>query len=90
MGAPCGILAALGRPESRYHVEDAEDFRAVAHHVAVAPLAPAQHPIAVDDEGRPPRHVPRFVEDAVGADRAAVDVAQQWEGVALSLGVIGV
>lgn len=58
-------------------VEHAEDLGAVADHVAVARLAPAQDPVAIDDEGRAVGDVPVLVEDVVGADDGAVQVAQQ-------------
>src|SRR5438477_371745 len=52
----------------------------VADHLAVARLAPAQHALAIHDEGRAVRDVALFVEHAVRADDRPVDVAEQREG----------
>jgi hypothetical protein len=68
------VAAARG-----HEVEHAQDLRAVAHHLAVAGLTPAQDAVAVDDEGGAVRHVPLFVQDAIRADRRTVDVAEQRE-----------
>jgi hypothetical protein len=54
--------------------------------VAVAGLAPAKQAVAVDDEGRAVGDVPLHVVDAVGLDDLAVDIAQEREGEAPSLG----
>jgi 4-carboxymuconolactone decarboxylase len=60
-------------------VEDAEDFGAVAHHLAIAGLAPAQHAVAIDHEGGAPGDVAVGVEHAVGPDDRSMQVAEQWE-----------
>ena len=64
-------------PEAIDHVEDAKDLASVTNHLAIPGLAPAQHAVAVHDEGRAVGDVAIGVEDAVGADRGAVHVAQQ-------------
>ena len=55
-----------------------------------ARLPPAQHPVAVDDEGGAVGDVALLVEHAVGGDRFAVDVAQQREAEPARLGEGGV
>src|SRR5436309_14908267 len=75
---PRGGSTRLGSaPQARDQVEDAENLGAVAHHLAIARLAPAQHAVAVDDECRAPGHVTVRVESAVGPDGGAVQVAEQ-------------
>ena len=65
--------------------QDAQHLLAVAHHLPVAGLPPAQHAVAVDDERRAIRDVAIDVVDAVRLDRLAVDVAQQRESEAAGL-----
>ena len=84
------VLPASRRPQPRHHVEDAQDLRAVAYHLTIAHLPPAQHAVTVHHEGGAPGHVTVLVEDAVGADDSAVDVAQEREGESLRLSVGGV
>ena len=81
---------ASRRPQPRYQVEDAQDLRPVAYHLTIAYLPPAQHAVSVDHEGGAPGHVAILIEDAVGADDAAVDVAQEREGKSPGLGIGGV
>ena len=73
-------------PRALDDVEDAENLGAIAHHVPVAGLPPAKRTVAIHDEGGAVGHVPVLVEDAVGADGFAVDVAQQRERKARGLG----
>jgi hypothetical protein len=74
------ILSSIGRRLGREpggdHVQHAEDLDAVANHVSVARLAPAQHPFAIHDERRTVRDVALLVVHAVSADDRPVDVAQ--------------
>jgi hypothetical protein len=58
--------------------------------LAVAHLSPAQQAVPVYHEGGAPGHVAVLVEDAVGADDGAVDVAQERKGEPLGLSVGGV
>ena len=81
---------ASRRPQPRHQVEDAQDLRPVAYHLTIAHLPPAQHAVPVHHEGGAPGHVTVLVEDTVGADDGAVDVAQEREGKSLSLDVGGV
>ena len=62
----------------------------VTDHLPVSRLSPPEHAVAVHDEGRAVRHVALLVEHAVGADRRAVNVAQQGEGEPPRLGERGV
>ena len=87
---PRSARSASRRPQPRHQVEDAQDLRPVAYHVTIAHLSPAQHAVPVHHEGGAPGHVAVLVEDAVGADDGAVDVAQEREGEAPGLGVGGV
>ena len=78
------------RPQPGHQVEDAQDLRSVACHLTVAHLSPAQQSVPVYDEGGAPGHVAGLVEDAIGADDGAVDVAQERKGEPLGLSVGGV
>ena len=49
-------------------------------HVAVARVAPAQHPLAIHDERRAVCDIALLVVYAIGADDRPVHVAQQREG----------
>jgi hypothetical protein len=71
----------------RQQVEEAQNLRAIANHLPIAHLPPAQHAVAVHDEGGAPGHVTSFIEDAISADNGAMDVAQQREGESLSLSI---
>src|SRR6266403_659417 len=79
MPASAGDASARGVAEALDEVEDAQDLGAVADHLTVAGLSPAQHALAVDDERRAPGDVAVGVEDAVRVDDPAVEVAQQRE-----------
>ena len=79
MPASAGDASARGVAEALDEVEDAQDLGAVADHLTVAGLSPAQHAVAVDDERRAPGDVAVGVEDAVRVDGPAVEVAQQRE-----------
>src|SRR5437867_1732825 len=72
--------------ESLDDVENAKDFAAVADHLAVTGLAPAQHAGLVHHEGRAIRDVAVDVVHAVGADHRAMDVAQEREREVARLG----
>lgn len=87
MSLPRRARSASPRPQPRHQVEDAQDLRPVADHLTIAHLPPTQHAVPVDHEGGAPGHVAVLVEDAVGADDGAVDVAQEREGEPLGLGV---
>jgi hypothetical protein len=63
-----------------HEIEHPQDLGAVADHVAVAGLPPAQEAVPVHDECRAVGDVPVLVEHAVGPDRRAVHVAQEREG----------
>ena len=73
-----------------HQIENAQDLRPIAYHLPIAHLSPAQHAVPVYYEGRAPGHVAGLVEDAIGADDGAVDVAQEREGESLGLGEGGV
>jgi hypothetical protein len=87
---PRSIRSASRRPQPCHQVEDAQHPRPVTYHLTIAHLPPAQHAVPVHHEGGAPGHVAVFVEDAVGADDAAVDVAEERKGECLRLGVGGV
>jgi hypothetical protein len=87
---PRSARSASRRPQPRHHVEDPQDLRPVAYHLTIAHLTPAQRAVAVHHEGGAPGHVAVLVEDTVGADDGAVDVAQEREWESLGLGVGGV
>jgi hypothetical protein len=87
---PRSARPASRRPQSPYQVEDAQNLRPIAYHLTIAYLPPAQHAVPVYYKGGAPGHVAVFVEDAVGADDGAVDVAQERERESLGLGVSGV
>lgn len=70
--------AAAGGDE----LQHPEDLGAVADHLAIACLAPAQDAVAINDERRPVGDVAILVEDAVSTNGGPVDVAQEWEGQA--------
>ena len=57
-----------------------------SRNLAVTRLAPAKHPGPLDDEGGPVGHVPDLVEDAVGSNGGAVDIAQQRKREVSGLG----
>ena len=78
------------RPQPPHQVEDAQDLRSVSHHLTIARLPPAQHAVPVHHEGGAPGHVAVLVENPVGTDDGAVDVAQERERESLRLGVGGV
>src|SRR5262249_27549665 len=61
-------------------VEDSEDLGAVAGHLPVADLPPAQDAVAVDNERGAIGHVAVLVVHAIGPDHRPVDVAQEREG----------
>src|SRR6266513_1959092 len=72
--------ASPSAAETRDEVEDPEDLGAVADHLPVAGLAPAQDAVAIDHEGGAPGDVAVRVEDPVRPDGPAMQVAQQGEG----------
>lgn len=76
---------ASGGAQLRQQVEDTHNLRAIANHLPIAYLPPAQPTIPINHKGRAPSHVTRFIEDAVGAHDGAVDVAQQREREPLRL-----
>jgi hypothetical protein len=76
-------------PQPRHQIEDAQDLRPVTYHLTIAHLPPAQHAVPIHHEAGAPGHVAVLVEDAVGADDGAMDVAQQRERKSLGLGVGG-
>jgi hypothetical protein len=84
---PRSARSASRRPQPRHQVEDAQDLRPVAYHLTIAHLPPAQHAVPVDYEGRAPGHVAVLVEDAVGANDGAVNVAQEREGESPGLSI---
>jgi hypothetical protein len=61
------------------HVEDAEHLAAVADHLPVACLSPAEHAVAIHHEGRSVGDIAIGVEDLVGANHFPVNVAQERE-----------
>src|SRR4029453_8439633 len=65
--------------KARDDVEHAEDLRALAHHLPIARLAPAEEAVTIHDERGAVRHVPIGVVHTVGGDDGAVHVAQQRE-----------
>src|ERR1700730_7508516 len=73
----CGVRRCRPRGDEIQH---AEDLVAVANHVAVARLAPAQYPLAIHDERRAVCDIALLVVYAIGADDRPVHVAQQREG----------
>ena len=75
------------RPQPRHQVEDAQDLRPIAYHLTITHLPPAQHAVPVDHEGGAPGHVAVLIEDAVGADDGAMDIAQERKGESLGLGI---
>src|SRR6266568_2512782 len=88
------FLPRLGRAsrllsEALDQVEHADDLGAVADHLAVAGLAPAQHAVLVHDERRAEGDVAFLVEHAVRGDRRPVDVAQEREGEPARLEELG-
>src|SRR2546428_2911005 len=72
-------MPAISATQTADQVEDAQDLGAVADHLAVAGLAPAQDAVAVDHERRAPGDVAVRVEHAVRVDDAPVEVAEQRE-----------
>jgi len=84
------MRSASRRPQPSYQVKDTQDLRPVAYHLAIAHLPPAQHAIPIHHEGGAPGHVAVIIEDPIGADGGAVDVAQERKGEALGLSVGGV
>jgi hypothetical protein len=90
VGEAARPMPAISAPQPGDQVEDTEDLGAVAHHLTVAGLAPAQDAVAVDDEGRAKRDVAVGVVHAVGADDRPVHVAQERELELAGLGILGV
>jgi hypothetical protein len=89
--SPALIVNPTSRgPQLRHQVEDAQDLRPIPYHLTVTDLPPAEHAVAVDHEGGAPGHIAGLVEDAIGANDGAVDVAQEREREAVSLRVRGV
>jgi hypothetical protein len=78
------------RPQPRHQVQDAQDLRSVTCHLTIAYLSPAQQSVPVYYEGGAPGYIAGLVEDAIGADDGAVDVAQERKGESLGLHVGGV
>src|SRR5262249_4459891 len=64
-------------PQALDQLQDAQDLGAVANHLSVAGLTPAQDAVTIDHERRAPRDITLGVENTVGADHRAVQVAQQ-------------
>jgi hypothetical protein len=58
--------------------------------LTISHLPPTQRAVPVYHEGGAPGHIAGLVEDTIGADDGAVDVAQKWEGESLGLRVCGV
>ncbi len=79
--------SALRCAQLRDQVDDTQNLRPIAYHLTITYLSPAQHTVPIDHKSRAPGHIARFIENAVGAQDAAVDVAQQREGEPLSLSV---
>src|SRR5881628_2074935 len=67
-------MPAKSATQTGDQVEHAQDLGAIAHHLAIAGLPPAQHAVPVDHERGAPGDVAVRVEDAIGADGAAVQV----------------
>jgi hypothetical protein len=85
-----GAVAPLCCPQPGQQIEDTHNLGAITGHLTIADLPPAQQTVPIDDEGGAPGHVAGLIEDAIGTDDAAMDVAQQREGKGLGFGVGGV
>jgi hypothetical protein len=77
VGEAARPMPAISAPQPGDQVEDTEDLGAVAHHLTVAGLAPAQDTLAVDHERRAPGDVAIRIEHAVGTDHHPMQVAQE-------------
>lgn len=81
---------ALSLSQGRDEVHHAKQLAAVTDHLPVAGLPPAEHPVAIDHEGRAVGHVAVGVEDPIGGDDRPVHVAQEREGKGVRLDKGGV
>lgn len=61
------------------HVEDAEHFAAIADHLPIARLSPAEYAVAIHHEGRAVSDIAIDVEHVISADHFPVNVAQERE-----------
>jgi 4-carboxymuconolactone decarboxylase len=77
VGEAARPMPAISAPQPFDEVENPEYLGAVANHLTVAGLAPAQDTVAVDHERRAPCDVAIPIEDAVGADHRTMQVAQE-------------